>query len=214
MEAPAEELQSDGEVAEEDTGYEGDGVDGDDDDGDYETQQDSDEDEDMFEDLDYNSEDNHDAMNQDEAEHPFTTAVEQLDKILDADRNQIIPAIANVVMRFISWRSANLQHLFDAGIKEPFNAEPDAIKDMLFEVLGQQLNPAKHMVALRLLRENDEFLTDIRLAHTSTWPVRKEIRDRRYQDGPDMLRGLPTIGGMNSRTCYLIRYQEKCRRIS
>ena len=137
-------------------------------------------------------------MNLDEAEHPANTAVEQLDKILDADRTQIIPAIANVVMRFMSWRTANLQHLFDAGIKEPFNAEPDAIKDMLFEVLGQHLNRAKQMVALRLLRENDDFLTDIRLAHASTWPVRKEVRDLRYQDGPDLLRGLPTIGGMNS----------------
>lgn len=195
MEAPTEEMQNDGEEAEDDAEYGDDEVDEDDDDEGYGTEQDSDEA--MFEDLDYNLDEDHDTMSQDEAEHPSNTADEQLDDILDADRNQIIPAIANVVMRFISWRSANLQHFFDAGIEEPFNAEPDTIKDILFETLGQQLNRAKHMAALRLLRENDEFLTDIRLAHTSTWPVRKEVRDRRYRDGPDLLRGLPTIGGLN-----------------
>jgi hypothetical protein len=195
LEAPTEEMQNDGEEAEDDAEYGDDEVDEDDDDEGYGTEQDSDEA--MFEDLDYNLDEDHDTMSQDEAEHPSNTADEQLDDILDADRNQIIPAIANVVMRFISWRSANLQHFFDAGIEEPFNAEPDTIKDILFETLGQQLNRAKHMAALRLLRENDEFLTDIRLAHTSTWPVRKEVRDRRYRDGPDLLRGLPTIGGLN-----------------
>jgi hypothetical protein len=189
-------MQNDGEEAEDDAEYGDDEVDEDDDDEGYGTEQDSDEA--MFEDLDYNLEEDHDTMSQDEAEYPSNTADEQFDDILDADRNQVIPAIANVVMRFISWRSANLQHLFDAGIEEPFNAEPDTIKDILFETLGQQLNRAKHKAALRLLRKNDEFLTDIRLAHTSTWRVRKEVCDRRYRDGPDLLRGLPTVGGLNS----------------
>jgi hypothetical protein len=191
-------MQTDGEDAEYDAEHEEDEVDDNDDDAEYEIQQDSDSDEDMFEDLNYNLDEDHDAMDQDEAEHPSNTVVEQLDKILDADRNQVVPATATAVVGFISWRSANLHHLFDAGIKEPFNAEPDTIKDTLFQTLGQQLDQAKHVVALRLLRENDEFLTDIRLAHTSAWPVRKEVRDRRHQDGPDLLRGLPTIGGMNS----------------
>ena len=200
MESPTEEMQNAGEATEDDADY-GDNkvddeVDDDDDNAGYGTEQDSDEA--MLEDQDYNSDEDHDTMSQDDAEHPSNTADEQFDEILDVHRNRVIPAIANAVMRFISWRSANLQHLFDAGIKEPFNVELDTIKDILFETLGQQLSRAKHMAALRLLRENDEFLTDIRLAHTSTWPVRKEVRERRYRDGLDLLRGLPTIEGMNS----------------
>lgn len=181
MEAPTEEMQNAGEDTEDDADYGDDEFDNDDDNAGYGTEQDSDEA--MLEDQDYNSDEDHDTMSQDEAEHPSNTADEQFDEILDMDRNQVIPAIANAVMRFISWRSANLQHLFDAGIKEHFNVEPDTIKEIFFETLGQQLNRAKHMAALRLLRENDEFLTDIRLAHTSTWPVRKEVRERRYRMG-------------------------------
>lgn len=200
MESPTEEMQNAGEATEDDADY-GDNkvddeVDDDDDNAGYGTEQDSDEA--MLEVQDYNLDEDHDTMSQDDAEHSSNTADEQFDEILDVDRNRVIPAIANAVMRFISWRSANLQHLFDAGIKEPFNVELDTIKDILFETLGQQLSRAKHMAALRLLRENDEFLTDIRLAHTSTWPVRKEVRERRYRDGLDLLRGLPTIEGMNS----------------
>lgn len=188
------------EVAiEDDAEYEENGVDNDCDDDDYledELQQDSFSD--VLEDQDYDLNEEHDMTNQDEARHYSNTADEQLDKILDADRDQLIPATATAVMRFMNWRSENFQHLYDAGIKEPFNAEPDTIKATLFKILGQQLNRAKHMVALRLLHENDKFPTDIRLAHTSTWPVRKEVRDRRYRNGPDLLRGLPTIGGMDS----------------
>lgn len=147
MESPTEEMQNAGEATEDDADY-GDNkvddeVDDDDDNAGYGTEQDSDEA--MLEVQDYNLDEDHDTMSQDDAEHSSNTADEQFDEILDVDRNRVIPAIANAVMR-----------------------------------------------------ENDEFLTDIRLAHTSTWPVRKEVRERRYRDGLDLLRGLPTIEGMNS----------------
>jgi hypothetical protein len=83
MEAPTEEMQNAGEDAEDHADYGDDEVDDDDDNAGYGTEQDSDEA--MLEDQDYNSDEHHNTMSQDEAEHPFNTADEQLDDILDAD---------------------------------------------------------------------------------------------------------------------------------
>jgi hypothetical protein len=104
MESPTEEMQNAGEATEDDADY-GDNkvddeVDDDDDNAGYGTEQDSDEA--MLEVQDYNLDEDHDTMSQDDVEHSSNTADEQFDEILDVDRNRVIPAIANAVMRFIS----------------------------------------------------------------------------------------------------------------